>query len=216
MQEDLCSIKDLDRVIDKGDIMEKFHHNLMLDGQKIALHTAPKSGSTSSKAILLRLLGDTSVFTHEFPWWPHNKIPNKPFEPIYDAKYRIGFLRDPVARFVSGYCDIAIFREKAKGQPSITEFINNFDVYNVNSSINHHFAPQVEYLGDDVDYYTHLYTPSTIHDFRKLLEDISGRETEDLHLKAQRDIPKPKLTKEQELWIKNRYAIDYQIYGEQM
>jgi hypothetical protein len=194
------------------------HKNIKVNGHHLVIHTAPKSASTSAKAMLLRSLGDTTgQWTNRYPYWPHNKIPNAKFSAVPAAEYRIGFVRDPVSRFISGYRDIVVMRKQCNPTPTITEFIDNFDYWmKTSSSVNHHFSPQVLYLGTDPTYYTHIFTSKTMDEYKDLLSSLFGFEVTMLHLHSTSNIPKPSLTIEQVDWIKKYYEIDYQTYGDKL
>lgn len=136
---------------------------------------------------------------------------NPSLVPVVDNPIRLVIKRDPVKRFVSGYTNRVLHHNKlGNKKPDFPEFIRRFDYfYGKYSDIETHFRPQVSFFGLDKSIYTHIFDISEMDKVRELFEDTYKRKFPDLRLQQGGNTQKPELTKEQELWIRNKYESDY-------
>jgi hypothetical protein len=140
-------------------------------------------------------------------------------------KTRIALVRKPVDRFVSTYnMMVRTFVEKEK-IPNYLEgilldfdkFLNNFDKLMWEyTDFREHFKPQVRVLGLDPLWHTHIYNLKQYKELKQHLEVICGYSLPDIHFNKSTDkyLNEENLTQYQIDWIKEKFIIDYRIYGE--
>lgn len=94
------------------------------------------------------------------------------------SEYVICLMRDPIARFVSGYTNRVLFYDMLKTgeqKPSISEFIDNFfHYYATNKSIYEHFRPQIQFLGTDPSIFTDAFTTERFDLVFSFFESLYG------------------------------------------
>ncbi len=134
--------------------------------------------------------------------------------PAAPADYRFCIVRDPVDRFISGYTNRVLWHKVANLNLSISEFINNIDEICANHrNYEIHFMPQVRFYGKDPSIFTNIFNIKQMGQVKALLEEKSSQKLPDLHMQQNGGIEKPKLTEEQINWVKERYKVDYEVFG---
>jgi len=133
--------------------------------------------------------------------------------PELELKTKILMLRDPVSRFISAY---SMMRTNLQKNWTIQEFIDNFD--RLMWEYDHHkrhFIPMTYGIGLNPAWYTHIYTIKQIDEIKKHIEQLCGYELPSIHANQGHNIAEINsgLTPEQIDWIKQRYIIDYRVYG---
>lgn len=133
------------------------------------------------------------------------KMPAKPVT-------RIALVRDPIQRFVSAYNMIT---KKLLGPYPMQKFIDNFDALMWEYTyFRFHFKYQTCELGLNSNWYTDIIDIKEIIKFKNKLENIYNLELPDIYInKTNNGITVLDLTSEQINWIKNKYTLDYNIYG---
>lgn len=119
--------------------------------------------------------------------------------------------RDPVVRFVSNFKNRVLTHEKVKPVPSIEEFIENFDVlYEENIDVNNHFKSLTEFYGTDRSIFSQIYRTERLGDCKAFLEQHFNTTLPDLKLQQSKPTASLTLTPDQEAWVKEKYAVDYE------
>lgn len=195
---------------------------------QIAYYHAPKNGSRTMLGYL-SLVKEPKLF-EEYPQYFHptddevysplrervkrqGKHHYTDFNvPTVESKIRLVIKRDPVKRFISGYTNRVLHHRKLNNTtPSISEFIENFEVLRVKyADIETHFRPQVQFFGKDQAKFTHIFDTNEMGKVKELFEDTYQRSFPDLRLQQGGNKNKIKLTKEQENWISDKYKVDYE------
>lgn len=192
---------------------------------EIAYYTTPKCGSRTILA-WAALIKEPDLI-HKHPEWFEEsrqgieyrdiRIRVKKYEnPTHDQKIRFCIIRDPVEKFVSAFTNRILFHRKPQVDITITDFINNFDnllKQKLYKDAEIHFTTQVHYIGKTPNIYTHIFDIKELDKLKTLLQNTTGTVLPDLHLQKSGNIEKPKLTEEQVQWVKNKYRIDYEVYG---
>lgn len=193
------------------------------------VYNAPKIGSTTIRSWIayagtgsLQLQG-TDQYYHENP---------NAFKLLTDWGYThdwfkktegeaICVKRDPIKRFISCYED-KVVKEKRLPGVSLDQFLDNpWEIIDnmdkplsENKSIGYlyyHFAPQAMHLGENIDYYNHVFDISEVNTrCKEYFESMWNIELPDLVCRSN---PKKKtvLTEEQTEKVTSIYDIDYQI-----
>lgn len=135
----------------------------------------------------------------------YTKMPAKPI-------IRIALVRDPVQRFVSAYNMIC---KNFLGSYPVQKFIDNFDTLMwEHTYFRFHFKYQTCELGLNPNWYTDIFDIKEIKKFKDKLENIYNLKLPDIYLnKTSNGITVLDLTSDQINWIKNKYTLDYNIYG---
>lgn len=124
-------------------------------------------------------------------WWIHNFYASRPRgeqdQPAMADHHRIAVVRDPVARLLSCYSNRVLHhrelsREKALRPlrraglpfaPDLSTFVANLAGYCAAvTSIQHHAAPMVTFLGDDPAYFSRIYQMTELD---QLVADVAAR-----------------------------------------
>lgn len=137
---------------------------------------------------------------------------------------RLAVTRHPVNRFISGYKHKITGLDQWKLNdpvPSFSDFISNFDSISADylaiedNSIYFHFAKQVDFLGDDLSQYTHIYDIDTqSEEIHSLFDVVYGKVFPRLQLNSTQELglgitPTPSEVS----WIETKYANDYTLLG---
>lgn len=145
--------------------------------------------------------------------------------------HRITIVRDPIKRFISAYSNRVVFYrelsdEKAGSKlrkyripadPDLSTFADNFKKYlRVSPSIDHHFRPLVDFVGQNASYYTRVFRFDEIGECAKHICEITG--AAELPLPHdQTGGPKvdvTQLTSSQLSKIHKFYRADYRYFGD--
>lgn len=132
---------------------------------------------------------------------------------LIKPKIRIAFVRDPVKRFLSAYNMIC---KNFLGDYPIQKFINNFgQLMWEHTYYREHFKYQTGELGLNPQWYTLILDINDMIEFKKILENDCKYPLPIVHInKTSHGLKYEELTSEQINWIKEKYAIDYNLYGE--
>lgn len=138
-----------------------------------------------------------------------------------DYPIRFCVVRDPVDRFISAFSNRILFRRMIPSgmKINIHSFIETFDnpeYYEAYTDIKHHLLSQVYYLGNNPDFYTHIFNMSQINSLKSLIEENSGVRLPELTLNVSDKSSKPWISPSEIQWIKDKFKKDYEIYGKWM
>ena len=192
---------------------------------EIAYYTTPKCGSRTILA-WVALIKEPDLI-HKYPSWFEESRQSIEYKDIrqrvkkyellkHDQKIRFCVIRDPVERFLSAFTNRILFHKKPNVDITITDFIDNFDnlmQQKIYKDAQIHFTTQAHYIGKDPNLYTHIIDIKELNKLKILLENHTNTKLPDLHLQKSGLIQKPILTEDQVQWIKNKYSIDYEVYG---
>lgn len=130
--------------------------------------------------------------------------------------FRLAILRDPVKRFVSGFVNRVVFHRKIPLM-SISAFIEDFDnVSRHSSDIREHFKSQVHFYGMEPSAFTHLFPIKEMEEVRQFLSERLSVSLPPLHMQQSGSFTAPTLSAKEVEWIKKRYSIDYDVFGERL
>ena len=192
---------------------------------EIAYYTTPKCGSRTILA-WAALIKEPDLI-HKYPSWFEESRQSIEYKDIrqrvkkyellkHDQKIRFCVIRDPVERFLSAFTNRILFHKKPNVDITITDFIDNFNnlmQQKIYKDAQIHFTTQAHYIGKDPNLYTHIIDIKELNKLKILLENHTNTKLPDLHLQKSGPIEKPILTEDQVQWIKNKYSIDYEVYG---
>lgn len=138
----------------------------------VAFYFLAKNANTAAKIMLLEARSGTEIKDKIHQRIP-TSFPKAIFIPQDQAKYRITIVRDPVERFVSAYQDKIMRREWLDPKLPVDEFIDNIDGFlKENRRLEQHFEPQWMYLGENINYFTHVYRPREMRKLASLFGSI--------------------------------------------
>ena len=129
-------------------------------------------------------------------------------------KTKILIIRDPVARFASAFSMIKT--NILNKECSLQTFIDNFDFFMWKYPYHYdHFRPITYVYGLNPSWYDQIYDIKQINEVKKYIEKECGYELPDVQANRGRDTSSilNNLTEAQIDWIKQRYIIDYRVYG---
>ena len=200
-------------------------HVFDIYNNEIAYYKTPKCGT---RTILgwAALLKEPNLII-EYPEWFQESRQGIEYKDIrqrikkyteltHNQKIRFCVVRDPVERFVSAFTNRILFHKKPQVDLTIEQFIREFDrllIQRVFADARIHFTTQVNYIGRNPSLYTHIFNLKELYKLKELLENYTGIKLPNLHLQKSENTQKPVLNTQQIDWIKNRYKIDYEIYG---
>lgn len=195
---------------------------------KVAYYHAPKNGSRTMLGWLALTFNPNMYEKHpeyfhprkdnvysalrsavgKHPLSQHDFAPNS-VPMVTDTDYTFCIKRDPVKRFISGYRNRVLFHRELGSTPSISEFIDNFDAYLKYRTIRVHFMPQVRFFGKDPSIFDFVFDTENMGEVKEFLETVHSMTLPDLQLQQGGNEVKIKLTRQEEAWIRRRYADDY-------
>ncbi len=159
--------------------------------KKLVYFPTPKCACTTLKSVFYRLnLGSDFVDNGSAEDGIHGLYAGTPRFRLqllgqYATWRRLIVVRDPVLRFLSAYTsrvqDRSDLGEELIGScarrlnvpldPDIHQFIQHFDIYRaISPHVQHHFAPQVYFVGPNLDVYTHIYKIEELEHLHEMLE----------------------------------------------
>lgn len=190
------------------------------------LYDVPKGGGTTIRSWITYAgtgeyqLAGSPEYYHESPK-AYQLLEDWGYESVFFRAVggdRVCVKRDPVERFVSCYKDKVVNEGRIPGI-SVNDLLNNFDEIIHENDLPHpsnneigylwfHFAPQVEQLGRDYSYYTHVFDINEVGTgLKKYLESKWDIVLPDLHCRNNKSTIE--LTEQQVSKIKDIYAEDY-------
>ena len=178
---------------------------MLLGDTTIAYHPTPKCACSSVKAMLNYAKYKTSYEDFEEL---HKLYLTRKFVPFEKACFKFCIVRDPVDRFISGYSNRVLFHKDIE-PVSFDEFVRNFDLYFKNPMINHHFLPQVYYIGKNPNYYSKIFNIKDMAEVPKALAEMVGFEIPNFKEQTGGSDKKPTPSKEQVDFIRDFYKEDY-------
>lgn len=192
---------------------------------EIAYYKTPKCGSRTILA-WAALIKEPNLILEHPEWFAESRRAieykeirqrvNRYKNITHNQKIKFCIVRDPVERFISAFTNRILFHQKPRIHITITDFIKNIDTLLELTSFKDakiHFTTQVQYIGSNPSVYTHIFDIKKLNEVKCLLENHTDISLPDLHLQKSGNIIRPTLTEEQKNVIKNRYKIDYEIYG---
>lgn len=201
-------------------------HVFDIYNNEIAYYTTPKCGSRTILA-WAALIKESNLLNEHPEWFEESRVGVEYKEirkrvkklelPTHNQKIRFCVVRDPVDRFVSGFTNRILFHRKPNVSITIEEFIANIDTLlkdELFKDAKMHFTTQTHYIGKNPNLFTHIFNIKELTKVKELFENYLNITLPDLHLQKNGRLQKPQLTEQQIQWIKNRYRIDYQIYGQ--
>lgn len=205
---------------------------IILPQQRIAYFPVPKSACTSIKSLFFQIENGVPfkpMTRHGQMFHIHNFYGTVPFGRIAHDRlrdfWRFAVYRDPISRFLSCYSNRVLhFRELSAGMlsaeaqkagalpdPDLETFIERIEIYRLYSpSIQHHCAPQVQFLGRDPDYFHRIFTLQTLDEMVAELSQRTGRSLQLPH--EQRGGPKltpDNLSPKAQAALRELYRADY-------
>ena len=199
---------------------------------RIGYRFVPKTASTSIKRALFEYETGRPFDADEVGATVHGYMRKRFLANLKRADFTFIVVRDPVARFLSGYSNRVrglkeLSRRKIqvkhpelldvlpKFDPGIDEFIDNFEIYHRARSIRHHLAPLESLLkGSDLGYFTQVYR---LDETDQLAGDLSELLDHDIHFgrsqtsRGPRLVPLQQLERSRVQWIIDRHAADYEL-----
>lgn len=189
----------------------------------MAYHHTPKTGSRT--VIGLMALAKNPRLIFDYPKWfcTHNREAVYPelrqmvgsWQHTYPVKTDIRFciIRDPVKRFVSGYTNRILFHRDLTPVP-FDEFVSRFEEFrDAEILVAEHFKPQVDFIGTDPSYYTHVFnTDISMGLLFELFEDVYNRPFPRLRLQQGGNDIKVDVTDQQRAKIQELFAEDYRVW----
>lgn len=170
---------------------------IVLKRYPVAYHPTPKVACTSIKLALYELefgrpfqgsRGEDGALQHI-----HNSWEGTPrFVPVStpESYYNFAVVRDPVERFLSAFanrviqyrelgeeklCDLKGDLAGLKPNPSLSEFISEFDLYrSASAPIRHHTDPQNFFIGRTLSYYSRIFRFTELNQIGDALRDAVG------------------------------------------
>ena len=145
----------------------------------------PKCGSTSVLRMLYELENGVPFDGRIHQWAKRKKL-----APMSNVKRQIIIIRDPVKRFLSAYTNRVIDKKKLSKMfveenaplvfpeirnfnPTIGEFIDEFEVYNKVKHIRHHTMPICDFIKPwPLDYFTDIIPMERISMIEDVMSDI--------------------------------------------
>ena len=189
----------------------------------MAYHHTPKTGSRTVIG-LMALAKHPELFNLHPDWFvTHNR------EAIYpeirsvvqvwqdtdteESEIRFCVIRDPVKRFVSGYTNRILFHRDLAPVP-FDEFVSRFEEFrDAEILVAEHFKPQVDFIGTDPSYYTHVFnTDISMGLLFELFEDVYNRPFPRLRLQQGGNDIKVDVTDQQRAKIQELFAEDYRVW----
>lgn len=200
----------------------------------VEIFTSPKVLSTSLKHLAFEIDNDRPFEDSmaDGPKSVHNIYPARAFQettPLPEF-VRVGFVRDPVERLLSAFRNRVIKRSpnelaqwsqvREQGldpSPSLEYFVENLSLYQkALPTIMHHSAPQVFYLGNQSDFYEHIFSDRQTMEFQNYLSELLGRRiTLPWTQISQKDMPFT-ITSNIIERVREYYKEDYEVFGEAM
>ncbi|MEP5938288.1 MAG: sulfotransferase family 2 domain-containing protein [Erythrobacter sp.] len=121
-------------------------------------------------------------------------------------------VRDPISRFVSGYRNRILHHDDMGGiQPSIDEFALNLSAHIESfAAVRHHFSPMTLFLGENSNFYEHIFDISEVDRLFDYLGVASVGRKQTGGPKIERDA----LSETAISHLKKFYAEDFDVYGE--
>lgn len=200
-------------------------HVFDIYNNEIAYYKTPKCGSRTILA-WAALIKEPNLILEHPEWFAESRRAieykeirqrvNRYKNITHNQKIKFCIVRDPVERFISAFTNRILFHQKPQIHITITDFIKNIDTLLELTSFKDakiHFATQVQHIGSNPNVYTHIFDIKKLNEVKSLLENHIDISLPDLHLQKSGNIIRPTLTEEQKNVIKNRYKIDYEIYG---
>lgn len=158
---------------------------------KLLYFPIPKVACTSIKNIFFKLEFGLSIneFRSKRPGFRlHNHWPSVAFEVsrnnVKKGFQKIAVMREPKKRFFSGFNEKVLTKNllkrnflslcnelKLNTNPSIDEFILNFERYCKIPDINHHFLPMSFFLGKDLNYFDFIFSLENIKEFEEFMSE---------------------------------------------
>lgn len=136
-----------------------------------------------------------------------------------DFEKKFCIVRDPVERFLSAFTNRVLFHNRVSTlnqNVDFHEFMNTIDE-KINTpeykNFENHTKPLTFFLGKNSNFYDYIFNINEMDKVKKLIESIYNVSLPNLHLQKSGDIKKPVPTDVEIKWIKNRYKIDYEVYG---
>ena len=171
----------------------------------VSYHPTPKCACSTVKSILNYCLTEQDPEDFEDL---HKIFITTSFIPFSKADLRICVVRDPVERFVSGYSN-RVAHHKDIPYVEFDKFLENFNEFYKEPMIAHHFAKQIDFIGTDPDYYTHIFWTHEVDQLSSMLAELSGIQIPAFRKQTGGSNQKPELTEQQIDKIKQLYLEDY-------
>ncbi len=190
---------------------------------KMAYHHTPKTGSRTVIG-LMALAQNPELFNLHPEWFvTHNRKAVYPeirnvvrkwqSADAEESEIRFCIIRDPVKRFVSGYTNRILFHRDLSPLP-FDEFVSRFEEFrDAEILVREHFMPQVDFIGTDPTYYTHIFnTDESMRVLHWLFESMYARDFPRLQLQQGGNEIDVNVTDQQKAKIRDLFAEDYRIW----
>lgn len=191
--------------------------------KKLVYYPCPKNANTSIKMFLVKHLKIENKFEYRDDVPRYLRKPDRhyilpsissfltnyvKFHKI-KAHYKMCVIRDPIERFISAYENRILFHKDSNFlNMSVNEIIEEMSNKNFK---NRHFIPQNYFLGNNLKYYTHIYTLQTLNLLKYEINKFFNSEIDFPHLQKNKKDKTTVLTKYQISKLMDIYAEDYNI-----
>ncbi len=206
----------------------------------LSLYVSPKVMSTSLKLWAFEYENDRKFEPFQVAGKTrhiHSLYPTSEFGNTrhFEQHTKVAIVREPVDRFLSMYRNRVLTKQQGhhlsrkavrenglQEAPDLELFLRNFQRYmDVSSEIAHHAAPQAVYLGNDVDFFDHVFNFRQVVELEEFLTRRVGRKQALPHEQASnRSLGIENLTSSSSIQIASMVAqiqdlcsIDYEVYG---
>jgi hypothetical protein len=197
----------------------------------VLIYTSPKVLSTSIKYMAFELENGRPFEPFEAQgkiFQVHRFYPTKAFVLPDRNRYQhvLAFVRDPLERLVSVYRNRVLCRRLASEKdweravdaglpprPSFSQFVKYLEDYRSHiQEIDHHAAPQVDFLGRDPGLFDRFYSAESLGDFEEFMGNLAGRDVSLPHEQRsakKKEIPISPLTRNRAYDL---YGDDYHVF----
>ena len=183
--------------------------NFQAQNKTIQYCPTPKCGCTSTKIMIYKALGGTISDEEDI----HLRFPTPTFT-RRAAHIKFCIIRDPVERFLSAYSN-KVVHHGIIPFVEFDDFIDNFQkYYNGHKGINHHFRPQVVFIGRFPNYHNRILSLSQMPSVSEFLSEIIGKPVKLEKRQTGGNNRKPVPTKKQIDFIESLYKDDYRFFKE--
>lgn len=158
----------------------------------------------------------------------HRFYPTKAFVLPNRNRYQhvLAFVRDPLERLVSVYRNRVLCRRLASEKaweravdaglpprPSFSQFVKYLEDYRSHiQEIDHHAAPQVDFLGRDPGLFDRFYSAESLGDFEEFMGNLAGRDVSLPHEQRSAKKTKVDINSRTRNLVHELYRADYHIF----
>ena len=194
--------------------------------EKLAYYPCPKNANSSAKLFFANHLGiaekflflgdnlprhlqDKSIYIKEKKIPLSNWLPSKQKFSKIVAEHKCCIVREPVQRFISAYKNRILYhKDKNFYDHTVDQVIKKLEN---NQFENKHFLPQTFFLGNDINYYTHVGLVNNLLSFKEYINNFFGKKIDFPKIQKGGNEIDLTLSTEQKNKIKQIYKLDYEF-----